>query len=200
MIIMLRHEYRSRKTEWAPSPPGSTIADAIAERNWSQKNFAARLGVSRKYVSQLINAKVPLTPAMAQRLSFVIGSTEGFWLRSEAQYREYQLLRDIYEDYGNYISWIDEFPLADLKKARIIPNLRTTKSNKIVFFEELLMFFGVSSPKQWEDNYIKMQAKFRKAKQEKSHIGALTAWLRMGEIDMEVRRTRISLRSRRNPV
>ena len=171
---------------WPPVSPGEIILDAIEERNWSQKNLADRLGVSAKHVSQLINAKVPVTPAIAQKLSFVLGPTAGFWLRLEAHYQEQLLDLELSANSESHLAWLEQFPLADLKKARIIPNLRTTRANKLRFFEELLIFFGVGSPKQWEDNYVKMRAKFRKAKQEKSHIGALTAWLRMGEIDMEV--------------
>lgn len=77
--------------DWA-SPPGDTIVDTINERGWTQVQVANQLGISRKHLNRLIRGEVALTDEMAIRLANVIGSTEQFWLRREARYRQ-QLAR-----------------------------------------------------------------------------------------------------------
>lgn len=76
----------SLKRDWG-SPPGHTIADLLEERNWTQAQLADRLGVSRKYVCELITGKAAISEAIAIRLARVLGSTVGFWLNREAGYR-----------------------------------------------------------------------------------------------------------------
>jgi addiction module HigA family antidote len=47
---------------------------------------AAALNASRPALSNLLNAKAGISPEMAVRLSKVIGSTPGFWMRLQMQY------------------------------------------------------------------------------------------------------------------
>ena len=74
------------RPDWA-SPPGDTIADLLEERGWSQAELSRHLGWTPRQVSQLLKGKAPVTEDVAQRLSEVLGSTVGFWLTREAQYR-----------------------------------------------------------------------------------------------------------------
>ena len=170
--------------DWA-SPPGDTIADTINERGWTQVQLANRLGISKKHLNRLIQGKVALTDEMAFRLATVLGSTEQFWLRREAQYRQ-QLARLTAEGrYRTWHHWLEQFPLVELKRARILPNKRTTDSTKTEFVEELLRFFSIATPEQWNNNYVQMNVRFRRAQDCDFSIGAVTAWLRQGEIELE---------------
>ena len=72
--------------DWV-SPPGDTIADLLDERSWTQAEFAARLGASRKFVNQLVSGEASIDEATALRLERVLGSTTRFWLNREADYR-----------------------------------------------------------------------------------------------------------------
>ena len=69
-------------------PPGETIREQLEERKLSQKEFAVRMGLSEKHVSQLINGKVALTSSVAIRLEDVLGVPANFWLKLESSYRE----------------------------------------------------------------------------------------------------------------
>jgi len=69
-------------------PPGETIKEQLIERKMKQKEFAARLGVSEKHVSKLINGEVQLTIEMARKLEMVLGVPTQFWCSLEAIYRE----------------------------------------------------------------------------------------------------------------
>lgn len=47
---------------------------------------AKALGVSRKHVSSIVNARTPVTPDMALRLAVVFRSEPEFWVNMQAQY------------------------------------------------------------------------------------------------------------------
>jgi HTH-type transcriptional regulator / antitoxin HigA len=167
------------------SPPGDTIVDLMEERDWSQAELSQRLGFSTKHLNQLIKGKVSLSNEAALRLERVLGSTANFWLNREAKYREHLARLQAQERYASWIGWLDQLPLADLKKAQVIPNEKITKSNKPVLVERLLSFFGIASPEEWQTHYGGMQASFRRTRESQSDVGAIVSWLRLGEIEAE---------------
>ncbi len=69
-------------------PPGATIKEQLGDRGMSQKEFAARMEMSEKHISHLINGDVQLTPDMAMRLELVLGLPARFWSNLESIYRE----------------------------------------------------------------------------------------------------------------
>lgn len=69
-------------------PPGATIKEQLEDRSMTQKEFAARMDMSEKHISRLINGEVKLTPQTAVRLEMVLGIPAQFWNRLEAIYRE----------------------------------------------------------------------------------------------------------------
>lgn len=77
-----------RSRSYIAVPPGATIREQLEDRGMSQKEFAERLGMSEKHVSNLINGKVELTPETAFRLEMVLGIPARFWNNLEAIYRE----------------------------------------------------------------------------------------------------------------
>ena len=170
--------------DWV-SPPGDTIRDLMEERDWSQAELARRLGFSAKHLNQLVKGKTSLTRDTALGLERVLGSTAGFWLSREARYRARLARLQAQERCKDWISWLDELPLADLKKAHVIPDKRITEASKPALVERLLNFFGIASPEQWHNCYGGMQASFRRAREDQSDLGAITSWLRLGELEAE---------------
>ena len=69
-------------------PPGATIKEQLLDRHMSQKEFAARMNLSEKHISRLINGEVQLTQEVALKLEFVLGVPAAFWNNLEAIYRE----------------------------------------------------------------------------------------------------------------
>ncbi len=167
------------------SPPGDTITDAIAERDWTQAQLAERLGYTEKHVSLLVNAKVPITEESAQKLSRVIGSTPEFWLRREAQYRAQLVQIEERERLQSWVPWLDRLPVKALMKQGAIAKRRLDNKNKPEIVKELLQLFGVASPDNWEICYEQKQVAFRRTRKEQSNVGAISAWLRLGEIEAE---------------
>jgi len=76
----------SRKT--IAIPPGETIREQLADRGVNQKEFALRMALTEKHISQLINGKVELTHDVALRLESVLGIPARFWNGLETNYRE----------------------------------------------------------------------------------------------------------------
>ena len=69
-------------------PPGATIKEQLDDRGMTQKEFALRMDMSEKHISQLINGEVRLTPAVALRLESVLGVPASYWNNLETRYRE----------------------------------------------------------------------------------------------------------------
>lgn len=170
--------------DWV-SPPGDSILEIIEEREWTQAELAKRLGFSCKHTNQLIKGKVPLTEDAALRLERVLGSNMAFWLAREAKYRERCARLAAVEQHTAWASWLDLLPLKELMTAGAIRKCRVDAAAKPGLVEQCLQFFGVASPKDWRAHYGTMQAAFRRGRVEQSDIGAISAWLRLGEQAVE---------------
>ena len=77
-----------RSRSFIATPPGATIKEQLNDRGMTQKEFAARMDMSEKHISRLINGDVQLTPEVAVRLEVVLGVPAKFWNNLEAIYRE----------------------------------------------------------------------------------------------------------------
>ena len=77
-----------RSRSFIATPPGATIKEQLNEKGMSQREFAARMDMSEKHISKLINGEVQLTPEVAVRLEVVLGVPAKFWNNLEAVYRE----------------------------------------------------------------------------------------------------------------
>lgn len=175
------------RTKFSPdwiSPPGDTIADLLEERGWTQKEFAKRMGSSTKQISLLINGKAPITQETALKLERVVGSTAGFWLNREVQYRERLHRLQDSQNLEKWGGWLDELPVKELMDAGTIDKARLTSKHKPGVVDDMLHFYGVASPDDWRAQYQNMAVAFRSAKKEHD-IGSVSAWLRLGEINTE---------------
>lgn len=167
------------------SPPGESVLDIAEERGWTQAELAQRLGYSEKHISQLINGKVPLSVEAAVRLERVLGSTAEFWLAREANYQRHLARLDAAKRHVEWVPWLDELPLKELMASGAIPKVRNDTKHKPGLVEQCLRFFGVASPDDWRNHYGGMQVAFRRTRAEQSDVGAISAWLRLGEQQAE---------------
>lgn len=170
--------------DWV-SPPGDTILDIAEERGWTQVELAQRLGYSEKHMSQLINGKVPITFDAAQRLERVVGSTINFWVALEANYQKHKARLEAADRHAGWVPWLEELPLKELMACGAIPKQRLNSKNKPAVVESCLRFFGVATPDEWRIHYGGMQVAFRRSRAEQSDVGAISAWLRLGEQQAE---------------
>lgn len=70
------------KPKRRPTHPGELLREeTLPAAGLTQIELAARLGVSRRTVNELIHERRPVTPDMAHRLARVFNTTPEFWLR-----------------------------------------------------------------------------------------------------------------------
>lgn len=164
------------------SKPGDTILETIEHIKMSQAELAERMGKTPSKINDLISGKEPITVATALQLEKVLGIDAQFWLNRETLYRE-KLSRVEQEDaLEQYKEWINEQPIKELKKCGYIRSDRVDAG----MADEFLKFYGIAAPAQWRTLYVEdyVSADFRKSAAHKSALGAMAAWLRIGEIEM----------------
>lgn len=88
----LRNKHRT------PTHPGALLREVVLpELGITQGELAARLGVSRRTVSEILHERRPVTPDMAIRLGKLLGNGAGLWLRMQQALDVWQL-----EHHGGY--------------------------------------------------------------------------------------------------
>lgn len=165
------------------SPPGDTILETIEEMEMTQAELSERMGRPKERINTLIKGKDALTYDTAIQLERVLGIPVNFWMNREAEYREALARIEEQEKLQNDLEWLDRFPLASMKKLGWIRN-----SRKVVdTLRELLIYFRVASVNDWEEIYMQeeKQVAFKISLKHTSHPGAVAAWLRQGEIQLE---------------
>ena len=68
-------------------PPGEFIREELAERGWTQEDFAEILGRPLRLVNEIIMGKRGITPETANGLGAAFGTSPRLWMNLEAMYR-----------------------------------------------------------------------------------------------------------------
>lgn len=166
------------------SPPGDTLAELIDERGIAQAELARRMGRPLNAINEIVLGAKEITEDTALELERVLGTPAHFWLAREARYREYLARKRDAGRAEDRMEWLDKLPLKQLQEAGHLPQGRLTAAFKSSLIEPALRFFGVASPEGWEEQYGRVQAAFRRANPTKqTDNAAITAWLRLGEIE-----------------
>lgn len=137
--------------------------------------------VTPKFVNELVSGKASISPVTALALEKALGIPADFWLAREAKYQEAVARAAAYEQRVASISWLDELPVKDMTKFGWIPKGR----DKPALVETCLKFFGVASVDAWRQQYVvqtRASAAYRASEKFQQNPGAVTAWLRMGEL------------------
>lgn len=165
------------------SSPGDDILETISHLKMSQAQLAERMGKTASKVHDLITGKEPITTATALQLEKVLGVAAGFWLNRESQYREKLARLEAEEQMEANLQWIRTMPLKELVQCGQLSDSKPTGP----LVEEVLKFFGVASPREWQKVYeseVLQHTDFRKAAKPEQTVAAITAWMRVGELDM----------------
>ena len=174
----------TRRNDYHPSvvtPPGDTLSDLIEERGIRQSELAARMGVTPKFINEIVGGKVTITPPTALSLERALNVPASFWLARDARYQEAIAREASRVQTDSDVEWLREIPLQEMRRFGWIPGDRG--SNEVM--EACLKFFGVSSVRAWRGFYLDQtigRAVYRSAATT-STPGAVAAWLRKGELD-----------------
>jgi HTH-type transcriptional regulator/antitoxin HigA len=162
------------------SPPGETLAEILEERNMSQSELAQRMGRPRKTINEIIKGKAEITSDTALQIELVLGTPASFWMERERLYREYLARKNENQRLKGYLGWLKKIPYRQMTKLGWLKFYE----DKIEQLRESLIFFAVVSPEQWEEIWGRnLSIDFRKSQAFESDQGAITAWLRQGEIE-----------------
>ena len=75
-----------------PPHPGEVLNEAhLKALRLSLTETAKTIGISRKHLSNIVNANVPVTADIAKRLEVLTGSSAQMWLNMQAGYDLWQL-------------------------------------------------------------------------------------------------------------
>jgi addiction module HigA family antidote len=161
------------------SPPGETLSETIEALGMSQAELARRTGVHPKTVNEIVKGKAPLTPSTALHLERVLGVPASFWNNRERRFREHMARQEERARLKEYADWCRSFPIAAMVRYGWIRK----RAEKVRQLEELLSFFAVASPQEWEAMWLGPKAAFRQSPAFEGNRPAVAAWLRMGEVE-----------------
>ena len=138
-----------------------------------------RVDLSPKAVSQIINGKALYTPETALRFERVLGINASIWSSMVEHYQLFEARREqqrkLQEE--RVATWVRRFPVADLKRLKILPETR--KSAELA--EALFRFLGVSSIEAWENYTAGLAAAFRQSKTFTVSRDSVAVWLALAE-------------------
>ena len=165
----------SFRPDWT-SAPGETIADILKERQLSVIEFAERLGQTSEAVADLLQGRSTITIGTARALQLVLGASVEFWMSRDFQYRE-----DIAQLSATNREWMAQLPVGDMIRFGWLGPVPHPSDE----LEACLRFFGVDSIRGWRKTYATIQEAiaFRTSPTFDSRLGAVTAWLRQGELE-----------------
>ncbi len=159
-------------------PPGETLFDTIEALGMSQAELSERTGRPKKTINEIIKGKAPITPDTALQLERVLGVSAAFWNNLEKNYREILARLAEQERLQEQIVWLRELPVKALVKLGWIRPYK----EKVHQLQEVLNYFGVASPECWRELWLGAQVAYRTSQAFESDPGAVSAWLRKGEL------------------
>ena len=144
----------------------------------SQKEFAARMGMSEKHISKLINGDVQLTMDAARRLEMVLGLPAQFWCNLEAIYRE--KLAKVNEENAMDIDLIiaKKFPYKEMAKNGWVADIQKNTERVI----HLRKYFEIAQLSFLQENLLPGIACRKLSESEKSDY-ALIAWAQKAKLE-----------------
>lgn len=169
----------TRSRTYIATPPGATIKEQLDDRGMSQKEFASRMGMSEKHISNLIHGEVQLTPDVAYKLEMVLGVPAKFWSNLESIYREKLTKVEAENAMDADIELSMKFPYNIMAKNGWLPEAKK-KEERVV---NLRKFFEVAKLESLENGNLIPAIAFRRLSiTEKSDFASI-AWAQKAKIE-----------------
>jgi addiction module HigA family antidote len=162
--------------------PGEVLSEYLGDAGMTQAELADRTGLAKKTINEIINDKSPITPETALKLERTLGRPACFWSSLERQRQDDKARIAERKRMESYLQWLDNIPVANMAKLGWI---RKPK-DKVEQLEEVLRFFGIASPEQWDAVWSSnLQVVYRQTRKRDKRIEIISAWLRRGEIEAQ---------------
>jgi HTH-type transcriptional regulator / antitoxin HigA len=174
---MANNEFEKEFFPTIAIPPGDSIRENMNSLGMDQEELAARLGITTKHLSNVLNGNSPVTYETALKLETVIGGSAQFWMNLEINYqldksrleqdskiyRELEIMEGIpYLEMSNY-GWVEK------------------SKDKITQVHESREYFGVANLELIVPIY-QLSLKKQRNKTKIFDLSVL-AWLRKAELE-----------------
>ena len=160
-------------------PPGEVLDDYLKSLGMTQAELAARTGLTKKTINEIIKGKAPITHGTALKFERALGRPAHFWNNLERQFQEDRTRLAEEQRLKSWLDWLKKVPVNAMAKLGWIKK----HQDKNAQLEEVLRFFGVASPDQWQAVWQEYQVAYRQSQRFESRAEAVSAWLRRGEIE-----------------
>lgn len=157
--------------------PGDTLNEFLAETGMSQAELARRTGFSVKHVNQISQGLAPISADAALRLERITNIKATTWLALESNYRIFTSLQDEDERLRADLHWLELIPIAELQARGWVD----ARLRGVALLRAVLSFFQVATTAAWRQVWAAPTA-YRVAKKYEPQYGALSAWIRIGEL------------------
>ena len=146
----------------------------------TQRELAARMNRPPQVINEIIGGKKSITSETAIGLETALSISATFWLNLESSYRLTIARNQEREALAVYKDVLKEYPISEMIKRGWMQAGRDSASR----LKALSGFLGIANP---EPSAYQEAVGFRmtEAAREKVSLGALSAWLRQGEIVAE---------------
>ena len=159
-------------------PPGETLQEIIDSLGMTQRQLAARTGLTVQTVVRIIKGEQPITYTTANLLELATAVPARLWNNLEAQYRERLAKLDERERMRADLDWLDGIPVRELQARNLIGR----HTDKVSVLRDTLAFYGVSSVAAWEEIWESPEVAARRSMCFETCTGPATAWIRQGEL------------------
>jgi HTH-type transcriptional regulator/antitoxin HigA len=159
-------------------PPGTTLEETMNSLGMTQRELAARTGLTVQTLNRIFKGEQPITYETANKLELVTGTPASFWNNLEAQYRDQLSKIEQAGLMADNIDWLKTIPVKELTNRKIIP----AEKDKGLLVREVLRFYGVSSVEAWHTIWDQPAAAARRSPLLRSSPGPTSAWLRLGQL------------------
>jgi HTH-type transcriptional regulator / antitoxin HigA len=156
--------------------PGDSLVEILESVSMTQKELASRMGRPLKTINEIVKGKTAITAETALQLERVLGTPASFWTNLEKNYREALARKADAQRLIQGLAWLKRFPIRAMQKAGWL-----SAGRGVELLQELLSFFGIASPDQWDALWGKARAAYRKSPAFAADAAAVAAWLRRGE-------------------
>lgn len=174
MSSQIQNQYKPDKV----TSPGVTLLSVLDAQGMAQAELAERIGKTTKTIVEIIKHGAPITPETAIELEKALGVPASFWNNRERRFRESLARLAVRKKLARQVNWLSKLPLNEMIKLNWVPKCK----DKVEQLNEALIFFGVTSPQQWEALWLSPRVAFRNSQVFKNKPEAISAWLRAGEL------------------
>ena len=166
------------------SKPGDTLGMIMARRDLSPSVVADGAGCDLGTVMGVLSGRLAIDRDLAIGFASAVGGSPAFWERRQSLYDDALARVSAAIPRVQAEAWIRKLPVSEMSTAGWIE-----KSHRLPEkVRACLAYFGVNDAAEWERRYasITREAVFRTSPSFESKVGALSAWLRQGEIKASV--------------